>query len=142
MLLRKGVISLKKYEILINDVERVTDYAKERKRLKTIKMNSIFSSKKLKELAKKVPVNFDVESIKKFEKETGLNLKYYVWEDDYEFFEYSHHGIYPDNSTLVWAVQEDGRKQIDLNTIGKSLEHADIIIYDRITNYKRKRNEN
>lgn len=142
MLLRKGVISLKKYEILINDVERVTDYVKEERDLRTIKMNSFFAYKKIKELAKKVPRNFDVESIKKFEKETGLNLKYYVWEGYCEYFEYSHHGIYPDNSTLVWAVQEDGRKKIDLNTIGKSLEHADIIIYDRITNYKRKRNEN
>lgn len=120
---------MKKYEILINNVERVANYTKLGKEIKSLKMNRTFTNKKLKELAKKVPKKFDKESIKKFERETGLNIKYYVFEDKYTFYEYNRYGIYPDNSKVVL---ENGKY---ICKMGKSLEYADIVVIDKVTNY-------
>ena len=43
-----------------------------------------------------IPKEYDRESIKKFEDETGITLKYYVYEHSYDFREYTSLGIYPD----------------------------------------------
>ena len=127
---------MKKYQIIINNVDKVTNYVDLYKGIRTIHMNSLFSQKKLKRLAKKVPKKYDKESIKKFEDETGLKLKYYVFYDKYGFFEYTSLGIYPDNNKII--TKNDGfrdYKCVDLEY--NYLENFDILIIDRVTNIKK-----
>ena len=119
----------------MNNVEKITQYTDLYKPVRTIYMNSIFAQKKLKDLAKKIPRKFDVESIKKFEKETGLILKYYVFNDKYEFFEYTHLGIYPDNERLI---RDYGIGKYPYEELMRDyLENFDILIIDKVTNLKR-----
>lgn len=126
---------MKNYQIIMNNVEKVTQYANLYRGIRTIHMNSIFAQKKLKELAKKVPKNFDVESIKKFEKETGLILKYYVFNDKYEFFEYTHLGIFPNNERLMrdYGIGKYPYEEL----MREYLENFDILVIDKVTNLKR-----
>ena len=126
---------MKKYKIIMNNVEKVTDYVDLYKDVRTIYMNSIFAQKKLKDLAKKVPKKFDIESIKKFEKETGLILKYYVFNDKYEFLEYTHLGVFPDNDRLMrdYGIGKYPYKELMRNY----LEHFDILVIDKVTKMKK-----
>lgn len=126
---------MKNYQIIMNNVEKVTEYVDLHKKVKTIYMNNIFAQKKLKELAKKVPKEFDVESIERFEKETGLILKYYIFNDKYEFFEYTHLGIFPNNDRLI---KEFGIGKYPYDELMRDhLENFDILVIDKITNLKR-----
>lgn len=125
---------MKKYRIIMNNVDKVTDYVDLYQDVRTIYMNSTFAQKKLKDLAKKVPKKFDVESIKEFEKETGLILKYYVFDNKYDFLEYTHLGVFPDNERLI---QEYGIGRFPYGELMKThLENFDILVIDK-TNIKK-----
>lgn len=80
----------------VNNVESLVEKLHLQKDLKRIKLSPLFSEKRLKDLLKKIPNNFDKETIEKFEKETGIVLKYHVVENRYEFREYTKLGTYPD----------------------------------------------
>ena len=80
----------------VNNVESLVGKLHLQKDLKRIKLNPLFSEKRLKDLLKKIPNDFDKETIKKFEKETGIVLKYQVSENKYEFREHTKLGTYPD----------------------------------------------
>ena len=123
---------MQKYEILVNNVERVEHYLEIYQRIRNIKMNSIFAHKMVRKLAKKIPKKYDVESIKKFEEETGLKLKYHVYYHKYGFFEYTSLGIWPYNE--VERIDENGKPHYHLKDIKKNhLEYADILIIDQIS---------
>ncbi len=127
---------MKKYQIMVNNVERVTDYVNLYKDIRTVYMNSIFAQKELKKLAKKVPKNFDKESIKAFENETGLILKYWVFYNKYDFFEYTSLGIWPDNEKI--ANINNGKYVYNSEMLKiNHIENYDILVIDRITNIKR-----
>ena len=119
----------------MNNVDKVTDYVDLCKDVRTIYMNSIFAQKDLKRLAKEIPKNYDVESIKKFEKETGLILKYYIFDDNkYDFLEYTHLGVFPDNERLI---REYGIGKYPYKEMMKThLKNFDILIIDK-TNIKK-----
>lgn len=120
---------LKKYRVIMNNVDKVTDYVDLLKDVRTIYMNSIFAQKKLKELAKRVPKEYDVETIKKFEHETGLILKYYIFNNKYDFLEYTHLGVFPDNERLI---REYGMGKYPYEEFIKTkLENFDILIIDK-----------
>lgn len=124
----------------MNNYDKVTDYVDLYKDVRTIYMNSIFAQKKLRKLAKKVPKEFDVESIKKFEKETGLILKYYVFDNKYDFIEYTHLGIFPDNERLIeeYGVGRYPYEQL----MATHLDNFDILVIDRISHLKKKKLSN
>ncbi len=124
---------MKKYRVIMNNVDKVTDYIDLCKDVRTIYMNSIFAQKNLRILAKKVPKKYDVESIKQFEKETGLILKYYIFDNKYDFLEYTHLGVFPDNERLI---REYGIGKYPYEEMMKThLENFDILIIDK-TNIK------
>ncbi len=127
---------MKKYRIIMNNVDKVTDYIDLCQDVRTIYMNSIFAQNKLKNLAKKVPKKFDVESIKKFEKETGLILKYYIFDNKYDFLEYTHLGVFPDNERLI---REYGIGKYPYEELMKThLENFDILVIDKMNIKSRK----
>ena len=118
----------------MNNVDKVTDYVDLCCDVRTIYMNSIVAQKKLKRLAKKVPKKYDVKSIKEFEKETGLILKYYIFENKYDFLEYTNLGVFPDNERLI---REYGIGKYPYKEMMKThLENFDILIIDK-TNIKK-----
>ena len=119
----------------MNNVEKIAQYTNLYKGVRTIHMNSIFAQKNIKDLAKKIPKKFDVESIKKFEKETGLILKYYVFNDKYEFFEYTHLGIFPNNERLMkdYGIGKYPYEEL----MREYLENFDILVIDKVTNLKK-----
>ena len=126
---------MKKYRIVMNNVDRVTDYVDLYRDVRTIYMNSVLAQKKLRKLAKKVPRSFDVESIKKFEEETGLILKYYVFDNKYDFLEYTHLGVFPDNERLI---KEYGLGKYPYEEfISTHLDQFDILVLDKLTNIKK-----
>ena len=126
---------MKKYRIIMNNVDKVTDYVDLYQNVRTIYMNSIFAQKKLKKLAKKIPKEYDIESIKKFEKETGLILKYYIFDNKYDFLEYTHLGVFPDNERLI---KEYGIGKYPYEELMKThLEQFDILIMDKMSNRKK-----
>lgn len=125
---------MKKYRIIMNNVDKVTDYVDLYQDVRTIYMNSIFAQKKLRNLAKKIPKKFDIESIKKFEKETGLILKYYIFSNKYDFLEYTHLGVFPDNERMI---KEYGIGKFPYKEFIKThLENFDILVIDK-TNIKK-----
>ena len=127
---------MKKYRIIMNNVDKVTDCIDLCQDVRTIYMNSIFAQNKLKNLAKKVPKKFDVESIKKFEKETGLILKYYIFDNKYDFLEYTHLGVFPDNERLI---REYGIGKYPYEELMKThLENFDILVIDKMNIKSRK----
>ena len=110
-------------------VDKVTDYVDLLKDVRTIYMNSIFAQKKLKNLAKKVPKDYDKESINKFEKETGLILKYYIFDNKYDFLEYTHLGVFPDNERLI---KEFGIGKYPYEELMSThLDQFDILVIDK-----------
>ena len=136
MLNEKEAIVLKKYRIIMNNVDKVTDYVDLCKDVRTIYMNSPLAQKKLKNLAKRVPKEYDIESIKKFEKETGLILKYYIFTNKYDFLEYTHLGVFPDNERLI---KEYGIGKYPYEELMKThLDQFDILVIDKISNIKNK----
>ena len=119
----------------MNNVDKVTDYVNLCQDVRTIYMNNIFAQKKLKKLAKKIPREYDIESIKKFEKETGLILKYYIFDNKYDFLEYTHLGVFPDNERLI---KEYGIGKYPYEELMKThLDQFDILIIDKISNMKK-----
>lgn len=129
------MINIKKYEILINNVERVEEKLHIYNKIRNIKMNRLFAIKKVKELSSMIPRKFDVESIKKFEKKTGLKLKYHVYYDKYGYYEFSSLGIWPKNE--VKFIDKDGNKFYHVKDFKENyLEFADIIIIDKISKIK------
>ena len=113
----------------MNNVDKVTDYVDLLKDVRTIYMNSILAQKKLKRLAKMVPKKYDVESIKEFEKETGLILKYYIFNNKYDFLEYTHLGVFPDNERLI---KEYGIGRCPYEELMKThLDNFDILVIDK-----------
>lgn len=113
----------------MNNVDKVTDYVDLLKDVRTIYMNSILAQKKLKRLAKMVPKKYDVESIKEFEKETGLILKYYIFNNKYDFLEYTHLGVFPDNERLI---KEYGIGRYPYDELMKThLDNFDILVIDK-----------
>ena len=119
----------------MNNVDKVTDYVNLIKDVRTIYMNNLFAQKKLKKLAKKVPKEFDIASIEAFEKETGLILKYYIFNNKYDFLEYSHLGVFPDNERLI---KEYGIGKYPYEELMKThLEHFDILVMDKKTYLKK-----
>ncbi len=120
---------MKKYRVIINNVDKVTDYVYLLKDVRTIYMNSIFAQKKLKRLAKMVPKEYDIESILKFEHETGLILKYYIFSNKYDFLEYTHLGVFPDNERLI---KEYGIGKYPYDELMKThLDNFDILVIDK-----------
>ncbi len=120
---------MKKYRVIMNNVDKVTDYVDLLKDVRTIYMNSILAQKKLKRLAKMVPKKYDVESIKEFEKETGLILKYYIFNNKYDFLEYTHLGVFPDNERLI---KEYGIGRYPYDELMKThLDNFDILVIDK-----------
>ena len=125
---------MKKYRVIMNNVDKVTDYVDLLKDVRTIYMNSIFAQKKLKRLAKKIPKKYDVESILNFEKKTGLILKYYIFNNKYDFLEYTHLGVFPDNERLI---KEYGIGKYPYEEFIKTkLDTFDILVIDK-TNIKK-----
>ena len=113
----------------MNNVDKVTDYVDLLKDVRTIYMNSMLAQKKLKRLAKMVPKEYDVESIKEFEKETGLILKYYIFNNKYDFLEYTHLGVFPDNERLI---KEYGIGRYPYEELMKThLDNFDILVIDK-----------
>lgn len=124
------MINIKKYEILINNVERVEEKLGIYNKIRNIKMNRLFALKKVKELAHTIPKKFDVESIREFEDKTGLKLKYQVYYDNYGYYEFSSLGIWPKNE--VKFIDKDGNKFYHVKDFNENyLEFADIIIIDK-----------
>ena len=120
---------MKKYRVIMNNVDKVTDYVNLLKDVRTIYMNSMLAQKKLKRLAKMVPKEYDVESIKEFEKETGLILKYYIFNNKYDFLEYTHLGVFPDNERLI---KEYGIGRYPYDELMKThLDNFDILVIDK-----------
>ena len=106
----------------INNVERVDEKLHLKKKLKRIKLSPLFSESRLKELLKKIPAKYDKETIMEFEKETGIILKYVVYEHFYDFREYTKLGVYPDPKFNA----KDG---IDFQEFIKSyLDNFDILV--------------
>lgn len=119
----------------MNNVDKVTDYINLCKDVRTIYMNSPLAQKKLKNLAKRIPKEYDIESIKKFEKETGLILKYYIFDNKYDFLEYTHLGVFPDNERLI---KEYGIGRFPYEELMRThLDQFDILIIDKISNIKK-----
>ena len=113
----------------MNNVDKVTDYVDLLKDVRTIYMNSMLAQKKIKRLAKMVPKKYDVESIKEFEKETGLILKYYIFNNKYDFLEYTHLGVFPDNERLI---KEYGIGRYPYEELMKThLDNFDILVIDK-----------
>ncbi len=136
--MKKEAIVLKKYRVIMNNVDKVTDYVDLVQDVRTIYMNSIFAQKKLKKLAQKIPRKYDIASIKKFEKETGLILKYYIFTNKYDFLEYTHLGVFPDNERLI---KEYGIGKYPYEELMKThLEQFDILIIDKISKMKKNPN--
>ena len=120
---------MKKYRVIMNNVDKVTDYVDLLKDVRTIYMNSMLAQKKIKRLAKMVPKKYDVESIKEFEKETGLILKYYIFNNKYDFLEYTHLGVFPDNERLI---KEYGIGRYPYEELMKThLDNFDILVIDK-----------
>ena len=93
---------MKKYRVIMNNVDKVTDY---------------------------VNLLKDVESIKEFEKETGLILKYYIFNNKYDFLEYTHLGVFPDNERLI---KEYGIGRYPYDELMKThLDNFDILVIDK-----------
>ncbi len=113
----------------MNNVDKVTDYVDLLKDVRTIYMNSTFAQKKLKTLAKKIPKKYDIESILKFEKETGLILKYYIFNNKYDFLEYTHLGVFPDNERLI--KEYDIGKYPYEELMKTHLDTFDILVIDK-----------
>lgn len=106
----------------INNVESVEKKLHLEKNLKRIKLEPLFSERRLKELLKKIPTKYDKETIINFEKQTGIILKYIVYEHSYDFREYTKLGSYPDSKINV----KDG---IDYQEFIKSyLDNYDILV--------------
>ena len=106
----------------INNVESVEEKLHLEKKLKRIKLIPLFSERRLKELLKKIPTKYDKETIMEFENETGIILKYIVYEHFYDFREHTKLGIYPDPKFNV----KDG---IDYKEFIKSrLDNYDILV--------------
>ena len=113
----------------MNNVDKVTDYVDLLKDVRTIYMNSMLAQKKLKRLARMIPKEYDVESIKEFEKETGLILKYYIFNNKYDFLEYTHLGVFPDNERLI---KEYGIGRYPYDELMKThLDNFDIFVIDK-----------
>lgn len=124
----------------MNNVDKVTDCVDLLKDVRTIYMNSIFAQKKLKRLAKKIPKKYDIESILEFEKETGLILKYYIFNNKYDFLEYTHLGVFPDNERLI---KEYGIGKYPYEELMKThLENFDILVIDKTNIEKEKKLSN
>lgn len=131
---------MKKYQVIMNNIDKVTDYVDLLKDVRTIYINSIFAQKKLKRLSKKIPKNYDIESILAFEKETGLILKYYIFNNKYDFLEYTHLGVFPDNERLI---KEYGIGRYPYEELMKThLDYFDILIIDRVSHLKKKKLSN
>ena len=106
----------------INNVESVEEKLHLKKNLKRIKLNPFFCERRLKELLKKIPARYDEKTIMEFEYETGIVLKYIVYEHSYDFREHTKLGTYPDKKFNV----KDGR---DFEEFIKSkLDNYDILV--------------
>lgn len=117
---------LKKIEYFINNVEHVEEKLHLRKDIKRVKIN-LFSEEKLKKFVKEIPKYNDIEGIKKLEHETGIILKYYVFYEEYSFYEFSKYGIWPDNSKTY--IDSNGRKSVDIKA--NYLDNFDILVVDK-----------
>ena len=96
-------------KIYVNNVENVEDKLKLKKKIKFVRLHSLLCERRLKEVVKKIPKEFNKRTIRKFEEETGIILKYYVFEHSYDFREHTKLGIYPNPSFNV----KDGPIDID-----------------------------
>lgn len=94
-------------KIYANNVERVEKILHLKKSLKKVKLSPLFSEKNLREFLKKIPYDCDPQTIMKFEKETGIILKYYVFNDKYEFREFTKLGVYPNPKFNVFKAPID-----------------------------------
>lgn len=59
-----------------------------------ISVDDLLKERKVKELLKKIPNKYDINTIKEFEKETGIVLKYWVF-TKISFYEYTKLGVHP-----------------------------------------------
>ena len=107
--------------------------------IKKVRLNCLFSKKKIRELVKKIPREFDKVSISKFYEETGLRIKYYMFADQFSFIEYDRMGVHPDNDK--WEMVQNGQMTVEeFNSHPEyiqAIEEADIIVIDKITKYQR-----
>lgn len=128
-----------KYQILLNNLERVTNYVEINEwEVKYLQMNSLFSHPKVKKLGRKVPKKFDKVSISKFFNETGLKIKYIVFTDQFSSVEYDRMGAHPDNDK--WAAVQRGemtlKEFISHPEYMEVIEEPDIIVIDKISEDK------
>lgn len=86
----------------VNNVESLEEKLHLRKRLKKIRLSKTFSERRLKDFLKKIPSKFDRDVILSFENETGIILKYLVHETQYDMYEYTSLGIYPNPEANVF----------------------------------------
>lgn len=94
-------------KIYVNNVERVTRALNLKKGLKKVRLRPLFSEKRLKIFLKKIPYDCDPYTLRKFEEETGIVLKYYVFNDKYDFREFTKNGVYPNPKFNVFEGHID-----------------------------------
>ena len=110
-------------KIYVNNVGNLEDKLKLKKNIKRVRLRKIFSERRLKEFLDKIPNEYDPKTLKEFEEETGIILKYYVFEHSYDFREHTKLGVYPSPDICL----SDG--PIDYKEFIKSyLENYDVLV--------------
>lgn len=82
-------------KIYVNNVEAVEEKLNLKKKIRFVRLIPLLCERRLREVVKKIPKDYGPNYIKKFEDETGIVLKYYVFEKEYEFLEHTKLGTYP-----------------------------------------------
>ena len=83
-------------KIYINNVESVEEKLNLKKKIRFVRLRPLLCERRLRDVVKKIPKEYDPETIKKFEEDTGIILKYYVFEHSYDFLEHTKLGTFPD----------------------------------------------
>jgi predicted ATPase len=130
---------MRNIQIIANDVEKVADYAECKiTKVKKVRMNGTFSNKKLKELAKRIPKQYDKAAVQSFYEETGLKLKYLIFSDKFSHIECDRMGAHPDNDK--WAMVKNGEMTVEEfsshSEYLEAVEQADILVIDKKSEYK------
>ena len=110
-------------KIYINNVESVEDKLKLKKKIKFVRLHPLLCERRLREVVKKIPKEYGPHAIKKFEEETGIVLKYYVYEHKYDFLEHTKLGTYPNPKFNV----HDGHIDIE-EFMSYHLDNYDILV--------------
>ena len=82
-------------KIYVNNVDNVERKLRLRKKIKFVRLIPLFCERRLREVVKKIPKEYDPETLKKFEEDTGIVLKYFVYEHSYDGREHTKLGPNP-----------------------------------------------